>query len=548
MADSTSSEDEIMIQCDAPGCGKWFDAIDLTPPLSSQTASQYETWHCEHCIPYHGPSCLRLRRAGLRKRKRINFVKLNDPGFFMASENGHRRDIGLATNDVQDVDFAEMIRVRSGKGVFRSGRSRSGRKGGCLLKLAKGEEFNATYVAKHGFRRPVLFANTKPSQLGLRVPPPRDKEGVPFTYITVAELVGPFRPIQVIDTATQLTTEYTLKEWVEYLETPVKDRTRVLNVITLEFSQTPLGSLVIEPKLARDVDFVNLHWPKTLEDVRKCDGRGHRVAADELPDQLEELKNGRPRVTKYCLMSAAGSYTDFHIDFGGTAVWYHLFSGRKIFYFIEPTPENIKIYSKWATNASGSKTSTYEFLPDLILAAGGEVYEVVLRKGQTLFIPSGWMHAVFTPEDSLVFGGNFVHRHSLEMQLIIYRLERQMKVGMDFRFPNYQKLMWFCAWDFLEECNRLRRRNGNIFFDDRVTDQLKLQIICKTYSPHILKGYKALAKELERWSTSKVKFTTEQYPENMNVLAVSTQLGELMKECVAYVDKEQKEKLRLMRK
>jgi hypothetical protein len=29
-------------------------------------------------------------------------------------------------------------------------------------------------------------------------------------------------------------------------------------------------------------------------------------------------------VTKYCLMSAAGSYTDFHVDFGGTSVWVSL--------------------------------------------------------------------------------------------------------------------------------------------------------------------------------------------------------------------------------
>jgi len=25
--------------------------------------------------------------------------------------------------------------------------------------------------------------------------------------------------------------------------------------------------------------------------------------------------------------------------------------------------------------------------------------------GQTLLLPGGWVHAVFTPEDSLVFGG-----------------------------------------------------------------------------------------------------------------------------------------------
>mmetsp|Transcript_37093 Transcript_37093/g.66821 ORF Transcript_37093/g.66821 Transcript_37093/m.66821 type:complete len:549 (-) Transcript_37093:289-1935(-) len=544
-------DDEFMIQCDAPGCGKWYDVIDLNPPLDPITASQYEIWHCEHCIPYHGPSQHRRRRDGLRKRKRINFVKLNDPGSFSDSENGH--NIGLlATNDIQDVDFGGLIRQRKSRGVFKRGRA------GCLLKLAKGEEFNATYVAKHGFNRPVLFANKTPSQLGLRVPASSDVDGAPFTYATVAKLVGPFRPIQVIDTATQLTTEYTLHEWVNYLESPAEDRTRILNAITLEFSQTPLGRLVTEPQFARDVDFVHLHWPKTLEDVGQTSLSSKKI--EELPSstedilyQLEKLKKEQPRVTKYCLMSAAGSYTDFHIDFGGTAVWYHVYYGSKVFYFIEPSPKNIKIYSKWATNASGTKTKTYKFLPDLILAAGGNVYEVALRKGQTLFIPSGWIHAVYTPDDSLVFGGNFVHRHSLEMQLNIYRLERQMKVGKDFRFPNYQKLMWYSARDFLEECHGLQPRQpkegtDNDFVDDRNSEQRQMQMICATYSPHILKGYKALAKELERWSTSKIKLTIQQYPENMNVQALSSQLGEMMKQCVAYIDKEQKEQLRVMRK
>lgn len=29
-----------------------------------------------------------------------------------------------------------------------------------------------------------------------------------------------------------------------------------------------------------------------------------------------------PKVQLYCLMSVQGSYTDFHIDFGGSSVWY----------------------------------------------------------------------------------------------------------------------------------------------------------------------------------------------------------------------------------
>ena len=32
----------------------------------------------------------------------------------------------------------------------------------------------------------------------------------------------------------------------------------------------------------------------------------------------------KPLVQKYCLMGVKNSYTDFHVDFGGTSVWYHV--------------------------------------------------------------------------------------------------------------------------------------------------------------------------------------------------------------------------------
>lgn len=32
----------------------------------------------------------------------------------------------------------------------------------------------------------------------------------------------------------------------------------------------------------------------------------------------------KPLVQKYCLMGVKNCYTDFHVDFGGTSVWYHV--------------------------------------------------------------------------------------------------------------------------------------------------------------------------------------------------------------------------------
>ena len=43
-------------------------------------------------------------------------------------------------------------------------------------------------------------------------------------------------------------------------------------------------------------------------------------------------------------------------------------------------------------------------------------------------IPTGWIHAVYTPVDSLVFGGNFLHAYNVPGQLAIATLENKLKV------------------------------------------------------------------------------------------------------------------------
>ena len=206
----SEAEADFQIQCDIPTCGSWYHSHELDPPLTSKAASQYKSWHCPNCVPYHGPSVQHARRSGLRKRKHIDFVKLNDPSSILENEGR----VGAAESDVQDADFEGMLRSRQNKGMFTSG---SDKRIGCLLQLTKDEDFNVDYVSSHGFDRPVLFKKT-PDALGLKVP--RSINGEAFSVSTVAKLVGPYRKVQVIDSATQLTTEYTMAEYADYLNTP----------------------------------------------------------------------------------------------------------------------------------------------------------------------------------------------------------------------------------------------------------------------------------------------------------------------------------------
>lgn len=181
--------------------------------------------------------------------------------------------------------------------------------------------------------------------------------------------------------------------WVEYFNQDPKERERVLNVISLEVSGTSLANEILPPKLVRDLDWVENYWPSTRK------GKG----------------NPYPKVQLYCLMGVASAWTvsscvmncasdsfakDWHIDFAGSSVYYHILHGSKIFYFIRPTPANLAAYERW----SGTDIQNYSWLGDL----ADEVFKVELTTGNTMIIPTGWIHAVVSPSRYTLLSSSFV--------------------------------------------------------------------------------------------------------------------------------------------
>ena len=165
----------------------------------------------------------------------------------------------------------------------------------------------------------------------MKVPNPKT-----FYVKDVERLVGTDRLLDVMDVKTQKNLEMTLKEWCDYFLNPSKKE--LLNVISLEFSHTALAPYVEPPYVIKQLDWVNTVWPQFLKSQQK-----------ESTNAIEEMKY--PKVQKYCLMSVKGCYTDFHIDFGGTSVWYHILRGKKVFWLIPPTPLNMELYEQWVSRS-----------------------------------------------------------------------------------------------------------------------------------------------------------------------------------------------------
>ena len=87
----------------------------------------------------------------------------------------------------------------------------------------------------------------------------------------------------------------------------------------------------------------------------------------------------------------------------------------KIFWLIPPSDDNLKLYEEWTL--SGKQGDV--FFGDTVAKCG----KIILDPGNTLLIPSGWIHAVYTPEDSLAFGGDFYNSFAIEKQLRVVQID-----------------------------------------------------------------------------------------------------------------------------
>ncbi|TIA80575.1 hypothetical protein E3P92_00578 [Wallemia ichthyophaga] len=321
------------------------------------------------------------------------------------------------------------------------------------FKHLKGDELTLDWLDNDpsSMSEPIIVPN--PTGLDMKMPPSH------ITIDQIADIVGKDKPVEVIDCATQHLSKFpwTLGQWAAHYykrrEAPEVEKT--LNVISLEVSDTDFASHIIPPKFVRDLDWVGNFWPK---------------------DKAKDAPH-----------------------FAGSSVFYHVLRGQKTFYLARPNSYNLQQYKMWSESADQGS----QWFGDLADAT----YTVTLKQGNTLIIPTGWMHAVYTPEDSLVIGGNFVHSYGIEGQQKIVQIEIDTKVPLKFRFPGYQTLCWYVANHYtkvLKEGKKLPERVirnlvvlgeflGGLAFrmdspmnENGVTDEKAVKI-AKTYSerfPH----------------------------------------------------------------
>jgi JmjC domain, hydroxylase/Jumonji helical domain len=257
-------------------------------------------------------------------------------------------------------------------------------------------------------------------------------------------------------------------------------------ISSLEVSSSELGAQVVRPKFVRELDLIEKVWPSHLRPTSPESANPNHAAvvlptANNTPSSIIF-----PKVTLYCLMSVARSYTDFHVDFGGSSVFYHILRGNKTFLFIEPNQTNLRRYEAWCGDSDQSRRFLGEEVKECI--------RVDLSAGDTMIIPSGWIHAVYTPTDSLVLGGNFLTQLHIPSQLHIANIEMRTRVPKKFRFPFFDMAMWYTAIYYLDNYIPKRKRGPVPKVGRRNTEGM---------SEYELNGLKILAEWL--WKKAKLR-------------------------------------------
>ncbi|KAG6891137.1 hypothetical protein C0992_010125 [Termitomyces sp. T32_za158] len=324
-------------------------AIPLVRSRSGGDLDAVDKWYCSACLEANSNLSITFKapaRKSFRKRAQRDYANLN---------SGFASDPRRWSRLLEHKTFKEDP-----------------------FKRLAGSQVRLEWLEKDqtAMTEPIVIEH--PDGLGMTMP------STDFTVDDVVELVGEDTPVEVIDVASQSASPgWTLGKWNDYFNLDPEAREKICNVISLEISGTRLADKILPPRLVRDLDWVENYWPSTRK------GKGSTY----------------PKVQLYCLMGVAYAWTDWHVDFAGSSVYYHILRGSKIFYFIRPTPENLKAYEKW----SGTELQNHSWLGDMV----DDVYKVELKQGNTMIIPAGWIHAVYTPVDTLVFGGNFLHSYDV---------------------------------------------------------------------------------------------------------------------------------------
>nr|XP_027199555.1 lysine-specific demethylase 7B-like [Dermatophagoides pteronyssinus] len=272
------------------------------------------------------------------------------------------------------------------------------------VKRMRGQQLSLKELILSGFDRPIIVESKNGLEMSI------DPQ---FNLSTAHQ----YYPEDLIVDAIEVTRQIKVKTKLSYLLNQFKlnhDERQDVYAVRVIMSKNIKGEQFIPPRIVQRLSWVDMYWP-------------------DVPF--------KPLLTKYCFLSMRNAYNDFHIDIGAASAWYHIMKGEQTFYMIEPSNENLAHFEKWIKS---------ENLHEIMFYRNAEnVFKVKLTEGQTIFIPNGWIYSILTHDDTIAFGGYFLHSLNIAKQLSINDFLKSLeKPGLD--FPSYELTNWYAAPNILK--------------------------------------------------------------------------------------------------
>lgn len=85
----------------------------------------------------------------------------------------------------------------------------------------------------------------------------------------------------------------------------------------------------------------------------------------------------------------------------------------------------------------------------MLFSSVEKTHKSKVSTGETVFIPNGWIYAILSTQDSITFGGYFLHSLSISTQLSINDFLHTLNTP-ELEFPSYEVTNWYAAPNILK--------------------------------------------------------------------------------------------------
>uniref|UniRef100_A0AC35TLB0 JmjC domain-containing protein n=1 Tax=Rhabditophanes sp. KR3021 TaxID=114890 RepID=A0AC35TLB0_9BILA len=320
----------------------------------------------------------------------------------------------------------------------------------------------------------------------------------------IFEEAKPGTLIEVFDSYTQERFKLTPGEVLAIQEIKQEDRcfkmvvlSYVLHDQTFESSLNVYGGGMM-PLAATKEQIVMPEFVRTHSWLHKA-----RPKKEAIPPSLwPVLDKLRSFTHLYGLYGEEGTFVNFHQDYSGTSFYYTVMNhGVKVFYIVEKTPRNERLMRE--SDAKSLNRIFIEGHPEI------NVIRFKVTRGQILYLPPGYIHAVLTVKDSVVYGGNFLSDVGVEDQCRMFLYELSLKKEDRSLFPHFYEINLLKAYEFMHDFGEPVKRKES---SERRMDLSKFIDVLETFFKELLEK-KYLQKHIK--ATKDVLAKIKAFKENL---------------------------------